>query len=221
MMTQATANRDTRENPARAPKKLFVLGATGGTGAALVEQATARGHRVTAFVRSPERMTPHEGMSVEHGDPHDAKKMADAMRGFEIVISTLGRRDNREPMLLTDCMRATIEAMHAASVSRLIVVSSALLFPDVGVFGAFFRFVFGKAMADSATMEACVDGSALEWTIVRPPRLLNRAASGKFRSRDGHLPGGGSSIARADLATFLLDEAEQRAHVRKIVGVAS
>jgi uncharacterized protein YbjT (DUF2867 family) len=36
--------------------QLFIIGATGGTGRALVEQASRRGHRVTAFVRSPEKL---------------------------------------------------------------------------------------------------------------------------------------------------------------------
>jgi nucleoside-diphosphate-sugar epimerase len=34
--------------------KLFVIGATGRTGREIVEQALARGHHVTAFVRSPQ-----------------------------------------------------------------------------------------------------------------------------------------------------------------------
>lgn len=220
MMTQASMDRDIGEKRAR--RSLFVLGATGGTGLPLIEQAVARGHRVTAFVRSPDRLKPRECLTIHAGDPHDTKKMAEAMRGHDVVISTLGRRDNKDPLLLTDCMRATIEAMLEANVSRLIAVSSALLFRDVGILGSFLgRFVFDKAIADSATMEACVDGSSLEWTIARPPRLLNRAATGKFRARNGHLPKGGSSIARADLATFLIDEAEERAHVRRIVGVSS
>ena len=33
------------------PKRLFILGATGGIGGALIDQALERGHRVTAFVR--------------------------------------------------------------------------------------------------------------------------------------------------------------------------
>ena len=33
--------------------KLFVIGATGRTGQEIVQQALARGHQVTAFVRSP------------------------------------------------------------------------------------------------------------------------------------------------------------------------
>ena len=36
--------------------KLIVLGATGGTGLQIVQQAIRRGHAVTAFVRSPERL---------------------------------------------------------------------------------------------------------------------------------------------------------------------
>jgi putative NADH-flavin reductase len=222
MMAQPSIDRDSRENPTPTLRRLFVLGATGGTGSALVNQAIARGHDVTAFVRSPDRMPRRERLATHQGDPHDATKMATLMRGSDVVISTLGRRDKRDPLLLTDCMNATVTAMKAADVSRLIVVSSALLFPDVGLFGAFLgRFVFSLAVADSARMEAHVEHSDLEWTIVRPPRLLDRAPTGRFRARDGHLPEHGSSIARADLATFLIEEAERGAHVRRIVGVAS
>ncbi len=43
----------------------FILGATGGTGRALIDQARERGHRVTAFVRSPQKLgAPAEGLTV-------------------------------------------------------------------------------------------------------------------------------------------------------------
>ena len=52
---------------------LFVLGATGGTGRALVEQARQRGHRVTAFVRSPQKLDSlRDGVTVLRGDPRNA-----------------------------------------------------------------------------------------------------------------------------------------------------
>jgi uncharacterized protein YbjT (DUF2867 family) len=35
---------------------LFILGATGGTGSEVIGQALERGHQVTAFVRSPEKI---------------------------------------------------------------------------------------------------------------------------------------------------------------------
>ena len=36
--------------------RLLILGATGGTGRALIRQARERGHEVTAFVRSPQKL---------------------------------------------------------------------------------------------------------------------------------------------------------------------
>ena len=36
--------------------RLFILGATGGIGRQLVEQALERRHHVTAFVRSPQKL---------------------------------------------------------------------------------------------------------------------------------------------------------------------
>ena len=38
--------------------KLMILGATGGTGLQVVRKAIERGHSVTAFVRSPDRLKP-------------------------------------------------------------------------------------------------------------------------------------------------------------------
>ena len=43
--------------------KLLVLGATGGTGLEIVRQAIEHGHKVTAFVRNPERPEPIDNAS--------------------------------------------------------------------------------------------------------------------------------------------------------------
>ena len=49
--------------------KLFVIGATGRTGREIVEQALARGHHVTGFVRSPESITSkNERLTVLKGN---------------------------------------------------------------------------------------------------------------------------------------------------------
>jgi uncharacterized protein YbjT (DUF2867 family) len=41
---------------AKTSKRLLMLGATGGIGRAPTDQAIERGHQVTAFVRSPEKL---------------------------------------------------------------------------------------------------------------------------------------------------------------------
>ena len=71
--------------------KLFVIGATGRTGQEIVQQALARGHQVTAFVRSPENITTKsERLTVLKGNVLDENQLFNAMRNHDAVVSTLG-----------------------------------------------------------------------------------------------------------------------------------
>jgi putative NADH-flavin reductase len=70
-------------------------------------------------------------------------------------------------------------------------------------------------------MEGIVTASDIEWTIARPARLTNGRHTQQYRvMRDG-LPTGGRSESRADLAHYILDEAERHDHARRVVGVSN
>ena len=71
--------------------KIVVFGASGGTGVQIVQQALAAGYNVTAFVRTPARLTvQHPRLTVFQGDVLDADQVARAIQGQEAVISALG-----------------------------------------------------------------------------------------------------------------------------------
>ena len=60
--------------------RVLVLGATGGTGRALLEQGRKEGHQVTAFVRSPQKLAGiGEGVTVRPGDPHSVAELRAAL----------------------------------------------------------------------------------------------------------------------------------------------
>jgi putative NADH-flavin reductase len=72
---------------------LIVLGATGGTGRRLIEQALAQEHTVTAFVRSPAKVQrSHQNLKVVPGNILDENTVATAIEGQDAVLSTLGVR---------------------------------------------------------------------------------------------------------------------------------
>jgi putative NADH-flavin reductase len=211
--------------PGKTPMNLFILGATGGTGLALVEQALDRGHRVTAFVRSPQKLgPPRERLTVVRGNPKDREALRSALAGHDAVLSALGPPGPGATTIVGDCARSTVAAMHAAGVRRLLVVGVAVLFDDIGLFGSILRRTLLRNVAkDSAEMEKIVKASDLEWTIARPPRLTNGPLTGRYAIADDRLPvgaGGAATVRRADVAHFLLDELEQKAHVHRIVGIA-
>jgi putative NADH-flavin reductase len=211
-----------------ASMRLFILGATGGTGRALIDQALERGHRVTAFVRSPEKLgSPREGMSVVQGDPRRVDALQAAMPGHDAVLSALGPPWPGPTTIAGDCALTTVTAMREAGVRRLLVVGVAVLFEDQGILTAILRGTLLRNVAkDSAEMERVVTASDLDWTIARPPRLTNGPLTRHYGAEDDHMPRDGRSAAtatlsRADVAHFLLEELEHPAHVRRIVGLAS
>jgi putative NADH-flavin reductase len=70
---------------------LLVLGATGGTGRALVEQALQQGHVVTAFARDPAKVRiKHERLRVAQGNILDYGSLESAVKGQDVVVSALG-----------------------------------------------------------------------------------------------------------------------------------
>src|SRR2546428_11933945 len=72
---------------------LLIIGATGGTGRELVKQALERGHQVTAFVRTPARLRlAHERLTVVRGDVLDLSSVEAAVRGSDVVLSSLGHK---------------------------------------------------------------------------------------------------------------------------------
>lgn len=200
--------------------RLFILGATGGIGRQLVDQALERHHQVTAFVRSPEKLGARpDGLTVIQGDVHNADAMSRALAGHDAVLSTLG-----PPGPARNTARTTTAAMQSAGIDRLLVVGVAALFPDIGMFGRLLRNTLLRNVADdSAEMERIVKATSFDWTIVRPPRLTNGPRTEYYGVAVDHLPkgaGGNATISRADVAYFLLDELEHPAYSRQVVGVA-
>jgi putative NADH-flavin reductase len=199
--------------------KLFVIGATGRTGRKVVQQALARGHEVTAFVRSPEAITSkNERLAVVKGDAMDEDELTRAMQNHDAVLSTLGPRKPFKPSsLLRDSALATTRAMQRSGVKRLVILSAAAHFP--GIPNRIVSFILRNHIRDSLAMEEVVQSAGLDWTIARPPRLTEEENSG-YRSREGAAPPRSFTLSRQAVAAFMLDAIEQKKHFRKIVGIA-
>ncbi|MQY02359.1 NAD(P)-dependent oxidoreductase [Actinomadura macrotermitis] len=210
--------------------KLTVLGATGGTGVQVVQRALDDGHQVTAIVRDPAKLPAglRDRAEVVTADVRDAAALTPHVQGRDAVITALGTREGRAPTTIcTDGARGLIEAMRAAGTSRLLLVSASGLAADSGdgpvtryVFKPLLQRVLKENFTDLRRAEELVRASGLDWTIVRPPRLLNGPAKGAYRSTVDRNVRGGRTIRRADLAAALLDLAPGTGNVGHVVCVA-
>jgi putative NADH-flavin reductase len=203
--------------------KLLILGGTGMIGSALIVHALERGHEVTVLVRSPDKLTmTSPRLTVRTGDPTDPNALDAALPGHDAVLSALGPRTLGGTRFRAGYARVLLAAMERARIGRLIMVSAALLFPDLRLVGRIVAHTLLRNVTrDHEEMEEVIVASPIEWTLVRPPRVTKAPATGRYHVEVDRLPGGGLVISRDDLADFMLAEAERGTHVHAIVGVAA
>jgi putative NADH-flavin reductase len=202
--------------------RLFILGATGGIGQHLLRIGLEHGHELTAFVRSPAKISQRSAqLTVVEGDVFNTAHLTRCLAGHDYVLSAFGPYTIRSTMMRRDFGRALALSLQNSKVSRAQVVSAAFLFPNIGLLGyVLTRTLFRQMAPDMAGMEREIMESGIDWTLVRPPRLTNGPATHASRVADEHLPKGGTVISRADVAEFMMGEAEHPVHIRHIVGIA-
>jgi uncharacterized protein YbjT (DUF2867 family) len=200
-------------------KNLVILGAAGRTGVLLVDQALAAGYKVTGFVRKGEKLAPKNNLVVIEGDARKADDLQFAFGGQDAVISTLGSNKLKDD-LITESTNALIKAAHANNVKRVIMMSSFLASGQLKMNPI--SWVISKLSAalvgDKQSGEELLKSSDLDWTIVYCTRLLDNPVTGKVRIVPKlEKVTTGNGIGRADVATFLVSEVEETAHLRDSV----
>lgn len=220
--------------------KLTVVAASGGIGRAVLEQAVAAGHDVTAVVRDPSRVgqTLARVVKVDLADGESPALVA-AVAGADAVVSGLGARTKADTGIAARGTAALVAAMRSAGTRRLVVVSAAPVgtvasparpnpprhdpgdgFVTRHVLAHVVKRLFREHYDDLAEMEDVVRASGLDWTITRPPKLSNAAARGTYRTALDQNVRGALSIPRGDVAGLMLALAADDASIGHVVGAA-
>jgi uncharacterized protein YbjT (DUF2867 family) len=226
----ADAQRTAQPETGRPQMRLTVFGATGGIGGHVVRQALDAGHRVTAVVRDPSRFdVSHPALEVATVPGlTDPEVLRPVLEGSAAAISGVGPRGRKDGPVASSTTRGILRAMAASGVRRFVAVSavpvgplpegesfvnSRILLPLIS---AFARNVY----LDLAEMENEIRRSTAEWTIVRPPKLVNKPLTGKYRTIVGGNVPRGYAISRADVADAMLAVLDDPATLGQAVGVA-
>lgn len=149
---------------------VFVTGATGFVGRALLKHLTATGHEVMALVRpgSEPKLFKSEKVKIQQGDVTDQDALSEGLRGCDAVIHLVGiiREFPRKGI--------TFESMHVAATSNLIAAAA-----SQGI-KRYLHMSANGVRADSRSdyhktkwrAEQAVRDSQLDWTIIRPSLIF-------------------------------------------------
>ena len=160
-------------------------------------------------------------------DIFDPGSLSGAFAGCDAVISAVGPRPGGPATIHADTARATLDAMAKTDVRRYVVVSASGAYADAGD-GPVTRFVvkpilqrvLREGFADIRQMEQLVRASSLDWTVLRPPRLVDKPLTGRYRTAIDRNVRGGGSLSRADTAHALLAAVADPAVIHHTVLVA-
>lgn len=202
--------------------KIVVFGASGGMGIKVVEQALEAKHIVTAFLRTPSKIAiQHPNLILFQGDVMNTSAVENAIAGQEAVISVLHTTHPPVPGMMETAAKNIISAMQKHGVRRIISTTGAAVLqpedqPKVGdrLINALISIFDKNFVVDSSANVRVIQASDLDWTIVRFPRLVNGAHTGKYRV--AYLgKNSGTQITRADGADFVVKELTEKKWLRK------
>jgi putative NADH-flavin reductase len=208
--------------------KIAVLGANGGIGSQVVKMALQQGHSVTAIVRNPDSMKiKHEHLTIVNGDVLHPETFRDHITDKDVVVCAIGDSSLKKTTLYSQGAENLLKIMKEVGSTRCYFISASGLDvnPSLNVLIRLAtKFILQKILknmyADLRKMEAIIRQSDLHWTIMRPPRLVDSAFTGKYRFSVNAYLAKGMSIARADVAHFMLDNISNASIYKSTVEVA-
>ena len=205
--------------------KIVVFGATGGIGSQVVRQGLDVGHEITAVARHPSAMTlKHERLEVIQGDVLQLDTIRASIVGQDAVISALGVRNLAPTTLYSEGVMNIMQAMKVSKVRRLLCISARGLDPgplwERLIAKPILWLILRNMYTNLVRMETALKMSNLDWTILRPPTLTNGPRTGRYQSAINQHLSRNFSIARADVADYMINHLNDKNTYCSVVELA-
>jgi len=206
---------------------ITIIGASAGIGLLTVEQALARGHQVTAFSRDTSRIPQQAALTKVNGSATSVADLTMVIARADTVLVTIGTKTKKGTTLFTATAQALIDAYaDTKSTAPLLVVTGFGTGESRAYLGLFMKFIIHFFLRDQyankTRMEALLDQSPIRWEAVQPGILSDGALTRTYRVmptlQQGMKVG---RIARADVADFLLNQAENPTLLDKRVAISA
>ena len=206
-------------------KNVVLIGASGFVGTAILNELLNRGHKVTAIVRDPAKVTAsNPNLKVVQADVTDTDVLIEASKGKDAVISAYSP-GWKNPNIYEETLKnypLIVDSVKKAGVERLLIVGGA---------GTLF-YAPGKMVMDADDVPAKLlpgikslgefylntlrKENDIDWIFLSPAaNMTPRERTGKFRIGKDDLVvdvNGDSNISVEDYAVAMVDELEQKHH---------
>jgi putative NADH-flavin reductase len=202
---------------------ITIIGAGAGIGLEAVNQALDKGYTVTVLSTTVNGIGDHPRLTKIKGSATRVLDLKNVMREADAILLTVGTKKKKKTTLFSEIADALVHAGEEMHYTKPVLIITGFGAGDSKPYLSFFmrmviRLFLKDQYTDKTRMEQIITASHLNWEIVRPGMLGNKALTGRYKiltslQKGMHV----GKINRADVADYLLTEAVQRAYLKKKV----
>jgi len=220
---------------------IAILGSTGFVGKVLIEKALEKGHQVKTLVRDPEKLGAYrERVEYVSGNASQADKLEKTVVGADVVVSTLPPIENgKDPEKSAKVMEDLVAILERNSIKRFIAIlerNSIKRFIHLGgavhgggtnenwtlgrrLLKVWLNIICKPVLIAKQSEWEVLRRSNLDWTLVRPPRIMKEKPVGYLAADEKNLPS--VQVNVEDLVDFLLTQIDSQKWIEKAPLVAT
>lgn len=205
---------------------ILLIGASGMVGSRVLDEATHRGHQVTAAARNPDKVKTSSTVNAISLDITDIDAVARLAKNADVVISAVSPRNSGDAVADAESFTRSLIAAQKQSGKRIMMVGggSSLHMPDgTNVLDLTPENILPEAtgMRRAYAMMITED---IDFVVLAPGGMIAPGErTGKFRLGDRTMvtgpDGGKGNISAEDFAVAMIDEMEKPRHFRTIFNV--
>lgn len=207
---------------------ITVIGASAGLGLETVKRALNRNHTVTGLSRSPIQLIGYENLNSVRGDALNKRELKNVIKDADAVIVTLGTgKKTKITTLYSEFAHLLIEIQKELKTEIPFIIVTGFGIGNSQEYVPWFVRMFLKykvnnVFTDKAKLEEMIKSSELNWIIVRPGCLKDEELTENYRIETTLFSGMNIiRINRADVADYMVKQAENPSETKKFVGITT
>lgn len=201
---------------------ITIIGASAGVGLESAKRALQRNHKLTTLSRSEIDLPSNVNLTVIKGSATNKSDLQKSIQNANAVIIALGTGKSRKPTTLySDFAKVLVEVQNESKSQIPFIILTGFGAGESGKYNSFFMKIFFKLLLknvydDKTKMEEIISNSEINWLIVRPGLLKDKPLTEKYRIENKLYDGINiGSINRADVADFMIKQAENPTEIKK------
>ncbi len=206
---------------------IAIIGAGAGIGLESVKLALKKGHIVTALSTNTDQIPNHPNLIKINGSATSLIDLKHAITGSDAVLITVGTKNKKATTLFSDIANTLVKVTDDLKFSSPVLVITGFGAGESKNYLSFFmRTVISLFLKDQyinkTVMEEIITKSTMKWEIIRPGMLTNGDSQSTYKVISGLQKGMKvGKISRADVAQFLITEAENPLRLYQYVALTN